>query len=210
MKKILKEILFFIGYFVSFIIPYSLFKALRKLFNVFYSGYLSKKFSYFGQSSINYPIRSLIGSVYIIIEDNVSLGKNIVLTAWDNYEGNKYTPQIIIKKGTSIGDDAHITAINKIIIGENVLTGKKILISDNSHGEATENLLENPPIKRPLYSKGPVIIGNNVWIGEKATILAGVTIGQGSIIGANAVVTKDVPPFSIAAGNPAKIIKILK
>ena len=67
--------------------------------------------------------------------------------------------------------------------------------------------LHIPPIKRPIYSKGPVIIGDNVWIGDKATILPGVTIGDGAVIAANAVVTKDVPAFCVAAGNPARIIK---
>lgn len=67
-----------------------------------------------------------------------------------------------------------------------------------------------PPLFRPLFSKGPVIIGKNVWIGDKATILPGVTIGDGSIIGANSVVTKDVPAYSVVAGNPAKIIKTIK
>ena len=63
------------------------------------------------------------------------------------------------------------------------------------------------PLKRPIVSKGPVRIGDNVWIGDKATILPNVSIGNGAIIAANAVVTKDVPPYSVAAGNPAKIIK---
>lgn len=63
------------------------------------------------------------------------------------------------------------------------------------------------PNVRPLYSKGPIVIGNNVWIGEKVAVLGGVKIGDGAIIGANAVVTHDVPPYSIAVGCPAKIIK---
>lgn len=67
-----------------------------------------------------------------------------------------------------------------------------------------------PPILRPLTSKGKVTIGRNVWIGDKATILPGITIGDGAIIGANAVVTHDVPPLSVAVGNPARIIEKTK
>jgi acetyltransferase-like isoleucine patch superfamily enzyme len=56
-------------------------------------------------------------------------------------------------------------------------------------------------------SKGDIIIGNDVWIGLNAIILSGVTVGNGAVIGAGAIVVKDVPPYSIAAGNPAKIIR---
>lgn len=83
-----------------------------------------------------------------------------------------------------------------------------MLISDNSHGDPKDMALRNiAPNARPIYSKGAIVIGDNVWIGEKAAILAGVTIGEGAIIGANAVVTKNIPPYSIAAGIPARIIK---
>ena len=67
--------------------------------------------------------------------------------------------------------------------------------------------LKLPPLERNLNSIGKIIIGNNVWIGDKVTILANVTIGQGAVIAANSVITKSVPPYSVAAGNPAKIIK---
>lgn len=92
-------------------------------------------------------------------------------------------------------------------IGNGVLTGKWITITDNSHGETDKVSLEMKPTKRPITSKGPVVIGDNVWIGDKATILPGVTIGEGAVIAANAVVTKDVPPYSVVGDNPAKVIK---
>jgi acetyltransferase-like isoleucine patch superfamily enzyme len=66
------------------------------------------------------------------------------------------------------------------------------------------------PMMRPLISKGKVIIGDNVWIGEGAMILPNVHIGEGAIIAANSVVTKDIPAYSIAVGIPAKIIKNIK
>ena len=85
--------------------------------------------------------------------------------------------------------------------------GKKVLITDNAHGTMTPNELETAPNLRNLYSKGPVIIEDNIWIGEKASIMPGVHVGKGSIIAANAVVTHDVPPYCIVGGVPAKIIK---
>jgi len=116
--------------------------------------------------------------------------------------------KISIGDGCMFGSDMHITAVNSIRIGKNVRTGKSVLISDNSHGDPKDMALRNiAPNARPIYSKGAIVIGDNVWIGEKAAILAGVTIGEGAIIGANAVVTKNIPPYSIAAGIPARIIK---
>lgn len=106
-------------------------------------------------------------------------------------------------------DHGHISCVNKVVIGNNVRMGKKVFITDNAHGASERSLLDIRPNLRPLYSKGPVIIEDNVWIGEMVCIMPGVTIGHGSIIGANAVVTKDVPPYCVVGGNPAKIIKQL-
>lgn len=118
-----------------------------------------------------------------------------------------YSPVILLGDNVSIGDESQITSINRIVIGSGVLTGKKVLITDNAHGQFNETDLSKKPLEREMFSKGPVIIKDNVWIGEKATILAGVTIGTGCIIGANSVVTKDIPDYCIVAGAPARIIK---
>ena len=119
-------------------------------------------------------------------------------------------PQIVIGDGCSIGDGAHITAIDRIELGRNVLTGKYVLITDNAHGDADPALLDIAPNRRPLVSKGPVVIEDNVWIGEKASILSGVRIGRGAIIGAGAVVTKDVPAGCMALGVPARVVSLEK
>ena len=79
-------------------------------------------------------------------------------------------------------------------------------ISDNSHERTDMNDIKMAPAKRPIYSKGPVVIIDNVWIGDKATVLAGVTIGESAVIGVNTVVTKDVPPYSIVVWSPMRII----
>jgi acetyltransferase-like isoleucine patch superfamily enzyme len=92
----------------------------------------------------------------------------------------------------------------------NLRTGPGVLISDNSHGYIRDrDELELHPNDRLLYSKGPVIIGNNIWIGETSAILPGDTVGDGAIIGANSVATKDIPSYSFAVWYPAKIIKSL-
>ena len=90
-----------------------------------------------------------------------------------------------------------------------MLTGKWVTITDNSHGNVTVENLILPPANREVLSKGKVKIGKNVWIGDKASIMPGVKIGDGVIVGANSVVTKDIPSYCLVAGNPARIIKKL-
>lgn len=105
--------------------------------------------------------------------------------------------------------DVHIACINKVVIGNNVLLASRIFISDHSHGEVNKEAITKAPSKRNLVSKGPVIIEDNVWIGEGVSILPNVTIGKNSIIGSNAVVTKSFPENSVIAGVPAILIKSL-
>lgn len=148
------------------------------------------------------------GPQYITIGPNTTFQRDLYLTAWNRYGDQQFTPELIIGSDCAIGAWNHITCVNKIIIGNGLLTGKWVTITDNSHGTTEYEDLQIPPAKRIIYCKGTVIIGNNVWIGDKATILSGVKIGDGAVIAANSVVTKDVPSFSVVAGVPAKIIKI--
>lgn len=154
-----------------------------------------------------YPLNFRRGAQYFSIGEECTFGKFAVLTAWDSYENKTYIPEVKIGNNCNFGDYLHITCINKIIIGNNVLTGRWVTISDNGHGETDYQMMQIPPIKRILSCKGAVEIGDNVWIGDKATILSGVKIGDGAIIAANAVITKDVPANSVAGGNPFRIIK---
>jgi len=149
----------------------------------------------------------LLNPKYVTIGDDSSVGYRTVVTAWDIYGGEQFTPCITIGRNTRIGADCHLTAINTIVIGDGVLLGNKITITDNGHGSCTADQLDISPIKRRMVSKGAVTIEDNVWVGDKATILSGVRIGFGSIIAANAVVCHDVPPGCVVAGVPARIVK---
>lgn len=179
---------------------------------VIYSGYIGGRLKKCGKHFTVKPTLLLMcGSQYISVGDSVLIGKGVQLTAWDrSTSGQQFTPCITIGNNSSIGDYSHVTCINRIVIGNNVLMGKNILISDNAHGASDKDLISTAPNYRPLYSKGPVIIEDNVWIGEKSSILPGVHIGYGAIIGAGSVVTKDVPPMAVVGGNPAKVIKIIE
>ena len=190
---------------------------LEKVFAFFYSiwakvytGYKSIGFKAFGCSSIEPLTTEIVGKKHITVGDGSCLGKGIVLTAMDDFKGQCYDPTISIGDNVSIGDYSHITAIDRIIIKSGVLTGQFVTITDNSHGLSDFTDTDTAPTFRKLSSKGPILIEENVWIGEKASIMPGVNIGRGSVVAANAVVTKDVPPNTLVAGVPAKIIKQFK
>lgn len=181
---------------------------LRRIVNRIYSLCLKHSFRHFGNSVIKYRPERLMGAEFISIGDRTVFDSDIQLTARKVLGQD---PVITIGDGCLIRKGSHITAINKIEIGNNLLTGTNVLITDNSHGTFGPNRLELSidPKLRLLYSKGPVCIGNNVWLGNNVCVLAGVTIGDGVVVGANSVVTHDIPSYSMAVGVPAKIIKTL-
>lgn len=159
-------------------------------------------------SNVKFEKNSYIcGHKYISIGSLCRFQQGLYLTAWDSYKGKCYSPSILFGSNCSIGAYNHITCINQILIGENFLSGKWVTISDNSHGAFDETELQKSPQNRDIMSKGPVIIGKNVWVGDKSTILSGVKIGDGVIVAANSVVTNDVPSYCMVAGTPARIIK---
>ena len=173
----------------------------------FVTSRLKGGFKYFGTST------SLAPGVKIMSPQNISIGNNSSIMSHCIIETcavNDNKPHLRIGDNVSLGEYSHITCADKITIGNGVLTGRFVLITDNSHGNNTKEETNTPPLARMIHSNGPVHIGDNVWIGDKVTILPNVTIGKGCIIAANAVVTKDIPEYSVVAGIPAKIIKTIK
>lgn len=141
----------------------------------------------------------------------IDFGENLTTGRRCRIEVNGKKKEAVIRFGNNVnmGDEVRISAASSIIIGNNVLLGSKVLIIDNSHGiynGLEQDNPDTPPNERGLYSS-PVVIEDNVWIGEGAIIQKGVKVGFGSIIGANSVVTKNVPPKSIVAGVPASVLK---
>lgn len=178
----------------------------KRLLDVVYTGFHAQKFAKFGSGKIEYPACQILGHQYISIGCNTFMGKNIILTAFDMRKEQRFHPQIEIGNNCVIGKCMHITAVGNIKIGNNVLTGRNCLITDNSHGYINREEMDIAPISRNLSHKD-VVISDNVWIGENVCILPGVKIGIGAIIGAGSIVTKDVPDYCVAAGNPAKVVK---
>ena len=211
MKKVVKKALYNFMGMISAIYSYNLSMRLDRFFNIMYSSWLSYFLGNVGKNvTIEKPCKlEGGGSRLISIGARSYIHSNCFLGCWKKYHKQEFTPSIIIGEDCNIGQYTQITACNKIVIGNGLLTGKFVLISDNSHGGLSEDESLIPPNKRLLKSKGEIIIGNNVWIGDKASILAGVHIGDNVIVAANAVVNKDVPANCIVAGIPARIVKQL-
>lgn len=212
MKKNIKFIVIQVIRLWSMIFTYKTSSWFKNKFNILYSLWISNFLGAIGNNSkILYPCKLWgEGSKGINIGSDTTIQSHCILGCWIKYAGDSFNPSITIGNNCNIGEYTHITSINKITIGDGFLTGRFVYIGDNSHGMFSREEANIPPIRRKLYSKGEVVIGNNVWIGDKATILAGVTIGDNVVVAANAVVTKDIPSNTIVAGCPAKIIKQLK
>lgn len=123
-----------------------------------------------------------------------------------NIEHNAYfSPKVSLGDYSGIGVNAKIHG--KCTIGDHVMMGEDCTIITRNHKfDKTDVLM----MEQGFEEERPVFIGSDVWIGDRVTILPGVHIGDGCVIGAGAVVTRDIPPHSIAAGVPAKVIRSRK
>lgn len=208
MKKLIKKIIAGILAFVQcYVWGYERHTRWRESLYTFRALWLRTRFKQCPMSVHFKSIGMLNGMECIAIGENTVFGKDVFLTAWPKYRNQILSPQLTIGCGRNFGAYNHITCANVVIIGDNCLTGKWVTITDNSHGDTDDNSLLIPPSDRPVVSKGAVVIDDDVWLGDKVTILPNVTIGKGAVVAANSVVTKDVPPLTVVAGIPARIIK---
>jgi acetyltransferase-like isoleucine patch superfamily enzyme len=165
----------------------------------------------FGRWDVNVHHDAHVGGVENMqIGQHFSAGRGLWMETISSYGEQHFAPRFIIGDNVNLSEYVHIGCVNHIEIGNNVLMGSKIYITDHNHGVYRGDHPDSPnvpPTKRPLTMGESVIIEDNVWIGEFATILPGVTIGYGSIIGSHTTVTHDIPPQSIAVGNPARVVK---
>lgn len=161
-----------------------------------------------GSKTVIRPPRQIDGKEYIVIGNNSIIEGEAWISAYTSYEfsNQKFTPHISIGSDVFLGKYAIITAIDKVIIGDNVQVADSLFVSDHAHDPHIE--IGVSIRKRKLVSKGPVIIGDFTGIGIRVTIMPGVTLGKYCLIGAHSVVTKSFNDYSMIAGNPAKLIKI--
>lgn len=138
--------------------------------------------------------------------DGISLGPKTIFQrgAWLYCYGiDGRSAALTIGAGCVFGYNNHITAVRNVVIGDYVLTANNVYISDNLHGYEDTT---KPIMHQPVQFKRDVVIGSGSWIGENACII-GAHVGKNCVIGANAVVTSDIPDYSVAVGVPAVVIR---
>ncbi len=159
-----------------------------------------KSFNYFGKNACVLNPLKVDGLESITISDFVTVHEGTWLAA-KPLTGSK--AELIIEEGAVLGHYNHIYATQSIIIGKNVLTADKVYISDNLHNYENVDI---PVLKQGIKQCQTVEIGEGSWLGENVCVI-GSSIGKHCIIGANSVVTHNIPDFSLAVGAPAKVIK---
>lgn len=153
-----------------------------------------------GGSKIIKPLK-LRGPENIYIGRDVAIAQYSTLLTFPVLQ-NKM-PKLVIGDSCEIGHFNHITCINSVVIGPKVLTADRVHISDNTH---TFDDPTKPIVDQAVVSKGTVEIGEGSWLGENVSVLS-CKIGRNCVIGANAVVTKDIPDYCVVVGVPGRIIK---
>jgi len=207
--RIIKSIINEVGFLMSFVIPCQAAESLTVMFSYMYTGYHRRHFRHFGKDSLIAYKAYFRGEKYFSVGNHTVFFRGARFAAYDQSSTVSHAPSVIIGNDCEFGNNVHITCINSIRIGNHLLTGSSVLITDNAHGDSSMDVVKCPPKERTLYSKGPIVIGDNVWIADNVCILPNVTIGDGAIIASNSVVTKDVPPFCVVAGAPARVVKNL-
>lgn len=161
-------------------------------------------FGALGDGSIIRPPYTIVSADRIFIGRDTTIGPNALLSVVSKHVGHTYTPTLRIGDGCSIGQNFVVGCIDEITIGDRVLISSNAFIGDTIHGYGD---ITRAVIDQPLEKRGPVHIHDGAFIGINAVVLPGVTVGKNAVVGAGSVVTRDVPPFTVVAGNPARILR---
>ena len=152
-------------------------------------------------SSIVEPMR-IIGKSRIFIGDNVTILNQVRMETVRSWGGQQLDGRLTIGSGTSFEQCCHLVAAKDVTIGRDCVFSAFVYVSDCAHGYTPDQ-----PIMQTPLEVSPVKIGDHCFVGISSCIMPGVTLGSNVVIGANSVVTKDIPDDCMAAGSPARIIK---
>jgi len=162
------------------------------------------KLASFGAGSIVYPPALIIGHDLIEIGADTIVHPGAFFSVVEVNEGKRYEGRLVIGNGVRIGNDMVIACCGLIEIGDNVLTADRVYIGDTYHEYRD---VTRPIVRQGLHDPRPVKIGSGAFLGINCAILPGVNIGEGACVGANTVVTEDVPPYTLAVGSPARVVR---
>lgn len=173
---------------------------LNSIFNA-YTWFVTRKFKHVGNDCSIRPVLNTTNPQNISLGNDVSIG--ILCWIATNVSLHK-KPKLIIGNRVHIGAYAMIIAANEIRIGNNVLLSERVSILDHVHDytDVTKGVID-----QPIVDRGKIEIGDDSFLGINSVVMGGVTIGKHAVVGANAVVTHDVPSYTVVVGSPAKAIK---
>jgi len=164
----------------------------------------AERFAHFGRDSIIYKPIGILCPDRIEVGERVVVQRDAMFSLVEAAHGRRHDPRLRIGSDTHIGPGLWVSCVGHIEIGEFNLFGSNVMIADSYHQYEDP---DTPIIRQPMAEARPVRIERGCHIGANAAILAGVTVGRNSFVGAGAVVTRSVPPNSVVAGNPARIIR---
>lgn len=184
-----------------------IFKVLKKIFYKIFYFIMNRIYGNFGKGSKVIKPLYIAQKKHIFIGNCTTIYKNALIepiVRWDDGNCEKeFDPHITIEDNVWIGEGVHITCADKIVIGKGTSITAYCVITDISH--SYEDIRQSPGTQQIIVNS--TFIGEDCFIGSGTKIMPGVTIGKHCIVGANAVVSKSIPDYCVAAGIPAKIIK---
>lgn len=168
--------------------------------------FYARVFGAFGRRSWLKKPDQIYGARHVFIGDDVRIEKGAVLYAVRNYSQWTYGGCISIGRGTFLNRYFNATSAIGIEIGEDVAFGSNVFLCDFDHGYS-DPLTDR--IASQLIIKGPIKIGSRCWLGANVYVASGVELGEGCVVGANSVVTRSFPPYTVIGGVPARAIRRL-
>jgi len=156
-----------------------------------------------GSATFVSPFIQAVGLDCVSLGSRSRISRNSRLLALKNYAGQTFTPHISIGDNVSIGFGCTLSCVHRIQIGDDVTIGDNVYIADSHHDYANPTL---SILDQPLLP-GQISIGQGAWVGYGAFVAGDVSLGEHSVVGANSVVTRSVPAYTVVAGVPARPVK---
>lgn len=171
---------------------------------IFFGNKYVLKIKYIGKNSKVGLLHNFLNGKYIEIGSHSVIGRYSKLQCFDKFNGKDYHPSILIGDNCSLGQNVTIWSADEVIIEDNVTIASYCTIVNENHGVNPEDELD---YRHQCLTTAPIRIQNGTWIGERCCILPGVNIGKKCVIGSGSIVTKSIPNYCMAVGNPARVIK---